>query len=117
MKTIPGLKLKLILQDNATLLGRGKIELLKAIAKEHSLSKAAKSLGMSYRRAWLLIRELNDSMETPVLITQTGGQSGGGSELTETATRLIELYEKLATDAELATTATREQVAYLLKSN
>ena len=42
MKTIPGLKLKLILPDNATLLGRGKIELLKAIAKEHSLSQAAK---------------------------------------------------------------------------
>ncbi|MDC1239595.1 LysR family transcriptional regulator [Litorivicinus sp.] len=117
MKTIPGLKLKLILPDNATLLGRGKIELLKAIAKEHSLSQAAKSLGMSYRRAWLLIRELNDSMKTPVLITQTGGQSGGGSELTEAATRLIELYEKLAADAELATKATREQVAYLLKSN
>ena len=72
---------------------------------------------MSYRRAWLLIRELNDSMKTPVLITQTGGQSGGGSELTEAATRLIELYEKLAADAELATKATREQVAYLLKSN
>ena len=96
----PRLKLKLVLGDNDTLLGSGKIALLKAIQKEHSLSKAAKSINMSYRRAWLLIQELNDSLREPVLITHTGGQSGGGSELTEVANQIIEVYERLNKEAQ-----------------
>jgi molybdate transport system regulatory protein len=111
----PRLKLKLVLGDNDTLLGSGKIALLKAIQKEHSLSKAAKSINMSYRRAWLLIQELNDSLKEPVLITHTGGHSGGGSELTEMANRIIEVYERLNQEAEEATEATRESIASLLR--
>jgi molybdate transport system regulatory protein len=111
----PRLKLKLVLGDNDTLLGPGKIALLRAIQKEHSLSKAAKSINMSYRRAWLLIQELNDSLSSPVLITHTGGQSGGGSELTEMANQIIEVYERLTKEAEDATEATRESIASLLK--
>ncbi|MEC8694681.1 MAG: LysR family transcriptional regulator [Pseudomonadota bacterium] len=111
----PRLKLKLVLGDNDTLLGSGKIALLKAIQKEHSLSKAAKSINMSYRRAWLLIQELNDSLREPVLITHTGGQSGGGSELTEVAAQIIEVYERLNKEAQEATEATRESIASLLR--
>jgi len=111
----PRLKLKLVLGDNDTLLGPGKIALLKAIQKEHSLSKAAKSINMSYRRAWLLIQESNDSLKQPVLLTQTGGQSGGGSKLTEIATEVIRIYEQLTSEAEEATEATRHSIASLLK--
>ena len=57
MVSAPRLKLKLVLGDDDTLLGPGKIALLKAIQREQSLSKAAKSINMSYRRAWLLIQE------------------------------------------------------------
>jgi molybdate transport system regulatory protein len=111
----PQLKIKLALGDNDTLLGPGKVALLKAIQREHSLSKAAKAINMSYRRAWLLIQELNDSLTEPVLITHTGGQSGGGSELTEMANQIIEVYERLTQEAEEATEATRESIASLLK--
>ena len=62
MVSAPRLKLKLVLGDDDTLLGPGKIALLKAIQREQSLSKAAKSINMSYRRAWLLIQELNDAL-------------------------------------------------------
>ena len=115
MNFAPGLKLKLVLGDNDTLLGPGKITLLKAIQKEQSLSKAAKSINMSYRRAWLLVQELNDSLKEPVLITHTGGQSGGGSELTGTANQIIDIYERLTLEAEDATEATRKSFASLLK--
>jgi molybdate transport system regulatory protein len=111
----PGLKLKLTLGDNDTLLGPGKIALLKAIQREHSLSQAAKSINMSYRRAWLLIQELNDSLKEPVLITHTGGQSGGGSELTDMANQIIKIYERLTLEAEDATEATRQSFASLLR--
>ena len=51
----------------------------------------------------------------PVLVTQTGGQSGGGSELTEIATTVIDVYEQLTQEAEEATKATRKTIASLLK--
>jgi len=111
----PRLKLKLVLGDDDTLLGPGKIALLKAIQKEHSLSKAAKSINMSYRRVWLLIQELNDSLKEPVLVTHTGGQSGGGSELTDMANQIIDVYERLTEEAEEATEATRRSIASLLR--
>ena len=113
--TTPYLKLALVLGENKKLLGIGKITLLKAIKKEHSLSKAAKSINMSYRRAWLLIQELNESLLEPVLITHTGGPSGGGSELTDTANRIIAIYEQLTFEAEVATEDTRHALASMLK--
>ena len=111
----PHLKLALVLGENKNSLGIGKITLLKAIQKEHSLSKAAKSINMSYRRAWLLIQELNESLLEPVLITHKGGASGGGSELTETANRIIALYEQLTCEAEAATEGTRRTLVSMLK--
>ena len=113
----PQLKLKIILNDNATLLGPGKIALLEAIAKEHSLSKAAKSIDMSYRRAWNLIRELNDAVENPVVSTQTGGVDGGGSVLTESGRQLIDLYHALEQTANDATTKLRDALAKTLKQS
>ena len=111
----PHLKLAVVLGKNKNSLGIGKITLLKAIQKEHSLSKAAKSINMSYRRAWLLIQELNESLLEPVLITHTGGRSGGGSELTETANQIIALYEQLTWEAEVATEETRRALVCMLK--
>lgn len=112
----PRLKLKVVIGENDTVLGPGKIALLEAIAQERSLSKAAKSIGMSYRRAWLLIQELNETLKEPVLITQTGGQSGGGSQLTAMAAELIEVYQQLTDEAEAATEATRARVASMIKT-
>jgi molybdate transport system regulatory protein len=117
MSQQPTLKLKLVMGEQHTLLGPGKIALLNAIASEHSLSKAAKSIGMSYRRAWLLIQELNDSLKEPVLVTQTGGQAGGGSVLTPMAFELIALYEQLTKEAEAATGQTRDRIASLIQSD
>ncbi|NBS11331.1 MAG: LysR family transcriptional regulator [Gammaproteobacteria bacterium] len=111
----PRLKLKLILNDDATLLGPGKVALLEAIQREHSLSKAAKSIGMSYRRAWNLIAELNDAMAEPVISTQTGGHDGGGSVVTESGQALISLYHQLETVANDATASLRDALTTQLR--
>jgi molybdate transport system regulatory protein len=83
-------------------LGPGKIRLLEAIGKTGSISRAGRALGMSYRRAWLLIDDMNRAFRAPVVATQPGGVRGGGAALTPFGRALIENYravEKRATAA------------------
>ena len=81
-------------------IGPGKIALLRAIVAHASISAAAKSMGMSYRRAWMLIDELNQTIGRPVVETQVGGTTGGGARLTEQGRLLIDYYELLHKHAE-----------------
>ncbi len=62
--------------------GPGKIDLLEAIAKSGSITAAAKDLGMSYRRAWLLVDTMNRCFKSPVVDAEAGGRRGGGTALT-----------------------------------
>ena len=62
--------------------GPGKIALLEAIGKTRSITAAAKSIKMSYRRAWMLVDELNAALKKPAVHSAKGGDHGGGSELT-----------------------------------
>jgi molybdate transport system regulatory protein len=75
--------------------GIGKIQLLEAIDRSGSLSQAARLLKMSYRRAWLLMADLNASFDQPVVDTTTGGLHGGGAVLTPLGGRLVASYRKL----------------------
>ena len=69
--------------------GPGKIALLEAIAEAGSISAAARSLGMSYRRAWELVAELNQTFSSPVVERITGGAGGGGAKLTRLGEALV----------------------------
>lgn len=75
--------------------GIGKIELLEGIASSGSLSQAARKMRMSYRRAWLLLADLNSSFEEPVARASTGGRGGGGAVLTPFGERLIAEYRNM----------------------
>ncbi len=75
--------------------GPGKIQLLEAIRKSGSLSQAARDLGMSYRRAWLLVDSLKNSFREPLTVASTGGKGGGGVQLTEFGETLIDSYRSL----------------------
>jgi molybdate transport system regulatory protein len=79
--------------------GPGKIALLERIEASGSLSQAARDLGLSYRRAWLLLDDLNHAFTEPVVITATGGVHGGGARLTAQGRRLIVDYRKVETAA------------------
>ena len=76
-------------------IGPGKIALLEAIAQTGSISAAARQLGMSYRRAWLLVEAINDALREPAVSAATGGQHGGGAMLTPTGERIIDLYRAI----------------------
>ncbi len=81
--------------DGNILLGEGRVSLLKAIDETGSLSKAAKSLGMSYKKAWSLIDAVNSRAEKPVITTSIGGKSGGGTELTSYGKSLVAAFETI----------------------
>lgn len=78
--------------------GPGKIQLLETIKASGSISQAARDIGMSYRRAWLLINSLNTSFQDPVVVSSTGGAGGGGARLTEFGARLLDSYRALERD-------------------
>jgi molybdate transport system regulatory protein len=81
--------------DEGVCLGNGRVRLLKAIEATGSLSKAAKSINMSYKKAWNLIDAVNNNAEEPVVITATGGKDGGGARVTAYGKTLIQQFDKL----------------------
>jgi len=81
-------------EDNV-LLGEGRVHLLKAIDDTGSLSKAAKSLNISYKKAWQLLDSVNKSAKKPVTINSIGGKGGGGAELTEYGKSLIKAFDEI----------------------
>jgi len=81
-------------------LGPGKIRLLEAIDREGSISAAGRSLKMSYRRAWLLIDELNSYFREPLVATRLGGTGGGKASVTAFGRTVIRAYRAMEKDAE-----------------
>jgi molybdate transport system regulatory protein len=75
--------------------GPGKIRLLEAIGATGSISKAGRSLGMSYRRAWLLIDDMNRCFRHAVVNAKPGGSQGGGAVLTRFGSELIRDYRAI----------------------
>lgn len=80
-------------------IGPGKVRLLELIAETGSISAAGRALAMSYRRAWLLVDEMNRTLPTPVVEAKPGGRQGGGAALTAFGTRVIACYRAIERDA------------------
>lgn len=80
--------------------GPGKIDLLEAILRTGSLSQAGRELGMSYRRAWVLLESLNSGFSERVVLTSTGGRGGGGARLTDFGRALIRAYRTFDKDVQ-----------------
>jgi molybdate transport system regulatory protein len=76
-------------------IGPGKIALLEAIRKTGSITAAARSMKMSYRRAWLLVDELNRLLSEPAVTAAAGGANGGGATLTPAGQKTIQLYHSI----------------------
>ncbi len=88
-------KLKLqirILSEQNIAFGPGKADLLEAIERTGSISQAAKSMNMSYRRAWQLVDTMNQCFETVLVETQTGGTHGGGATVTALGQKVLQHY-------------------------
>lgn len=79
--------------------GPGKIDLLEHIASTGSISAAGRTMGMSYRRAWLLADELNRLFKEPVVTTAHGGRTGGGARLTKFGSELVRRFRAMEAEA------------------
>src|SRR5215468_4101448 len=86
-------------------LGPGKIALMELISKYGSISAAGKEMGMSYRRAWLLVDEINHIFREPLVETQMGGSGGGGARLTRLGRDVVSRYRAIEGAAATATAA------------
>ena len=75
--------------------GPGRADLLELIGETGSISEAAKRMGMSYKRAWSLIEEMNVDFGTPLVHTTKGGKSYGGAGLTPTGKKILTLYRRI----------------------
>src|ERR1700683_2147387 len=100
----PVVRFRIDFADHSSV-GPGKICLLEAIRDAGSLSQGARNIGMSYRRAWLLVESLKQSFREPVTLASTGGKDGGGMLVTEFGEALINNYRELERD--FATLAAR----------
>jgi molybdate transport system regulatory protein len=91
---IPAIRIRIDFSENVNL-GPGKIALLEAIKSTGSISDAARALGMSYRRAWLLVNSLKEGFSEAVTVSATGGRGGGGASVTPFGLTLIKQFRLL----------------------
>lgn len=91
-------------------MGPGKADLLDAIAESGSISAAARKLGMSYRRAWLLVDTMNSSFKSPLVETLTGGAQGGGAQVTDLGREVVKRYREMEKKA--CASVSREMAAF-----
>jgi molybdate transport system regulatory protein len=95
-------------------IGPGKIDLLEAIDRTGSITSAAKALGMSYRRAWLLVDTMNSCFKSPVVEAESGGRRGGGTALTPVGADVVRRYRRIESAAAKAGAADMRALLALL---
>ncbi|MBC7544329.1 MAG: winged helix-turn-helix domain-containing protein [Candidatus Sericytochromatia bacterium] len=101
------LKLRICLGTDVAM-GPGKADLLDALVRTGSISAAARHMGMSYRRAWLLIDTMNRCFQVPVVAAKTGGKDGGGAILTDFGRVMLADYRAMIVQAQAVITASAE---------
>ena len=100
LEPLPALKLGLRLDFTpGGRLGPGKADLLEAIAQTGSISAAGRAMKMSYRRAWLLVDELNRMFRQPLVEASPGGANGGGAHLTPMGREVVAHYRAIESKA------------------
>ncbi|MCE0744820.1 winged helix-turn-helix domain-containing protein [Acetobacter sicerae] len=99
--------------DGHPALGHGKIRLLEHLEETGSISAAGRAMGMSYRRAWLLIDALNNQFSAPLVATKPGG--GGGAHLTEAGQTVVRCYRAAEQDAAAGAKAALDELAGMVR--
>jgi molybdate transport system regulatory protein len=95
-------------------LGPGKVDLLALVGETGSIREAAESMGMSYMRAWTLIKTINACFREPLVVASRGGKQRGGAVLTENGRNALELYRSLESQSLKACAGTWRQLRALL---
>ena len=109
------LRLRLVLGPDVAV-GPGKADLLERIAETGSIAAAGRRMGMSYRRAWLLVDAMNRCFAMPLVETTKGGEKGGRAVLTPTGEDVLRRFRRIEAKALAATRADREALEKLLRA-
>ncbi len=104
-----------VLHKGEILLGPGKADLLDAIDRTGSIRQAALELGMSYMRAWTLVRTMNDGFKSPLVERLRGGADRGGARLTRTGRAVLEIYREMQTESSRAIEGLARRVRRLVR--
>lgn len=110
------LKAQLLCGDEGAM-GPGKADLLEAIEREGSISAAGRALGMSYRRAWLLVDSMNRCWRDPLVETLSGGGRERGARVTASGREVLARYRALERTLEVASAVEVAALAPLLRDS
>ncbi len=108
------LRLRLLFDDRLVF-GPGKAELLARIEETGSIAAAGRAMGMSYKRAWALVEEMNAAFRAPLVSSARGGAGGGGAQLTPEGREVLEAYRAMLAAAEQAAAPGIARIAALLR--
>ena len=97
-------------------LGPGKVDLLALVGETGSIREAAERMGMSYMRAWKLIKMMNGCFKQPLVEAARGGRTHGGATLTDTGQKALALYQRMEQECLSATGASWKELQLLLRS-
>lgn len=102
-----------VLRGNEIAIGPGKADLLEAVAESGSIAEAARFLGLSYMRAWSMLKTMNACFREPVVEKSRGGEKHGGAVVTDFGRQVLKQYRQLEAKA---AKATAKESAVLLKA-
>jgi len=117
-KKSPGVSLRprlRVICGESIALGPGKVDLLGLVGQTGSIREAADRMGMSYMRAWTLIKTMNACFKEPLVEAVRGGPKHGGAKLTETGRKALKLYHAMEEDSLRATKARWKRLQGLLQ--
>jgi molybdate transport system regulatory protein len=96
-------------------LGPGRVDLLEKVGETGSIAEAAHEMGMSYMRAWTLIKSTEKCFRQPLVMVSRGGTKHGGAKLTAHAVRVLELYRAMEAESLRGTGDIRKELLKLLR--
>jgi molybdate transport system regulatory protein len=102
LKPMPRLSIRIYFEPGGGYIGRGMAQLLQGIQDRGSIRQAAAAMGMGYRKAWLLIQQMQETFGGPVVTTATGGLAGGGAILTDLGETILLNYRTVEVRAQEA---------------
>jgi molybdate transport system regulatory protein len=105
----PGARLRIVVEPDIAI-GPGKADILEGIRETGSIAAAGRRMGMSYKRAWLLVETMNRCFKHPLVEASKGGRAGGGARLTELGHEVLARYRRMEA---LTTAAIEPEMAAL----
>lgn len=101
MSKVATIRIRIAVGGNIAI-GQGKADLLDAIGRSGSIAAAARELAMSYRKAWLMVDEMNQCFLAPVVLAAKGGPRGGGAQLTPLGREALARFRQIQAKASAA---------------